>query len=66
MLNLKLKIEQIRGIEKAIEIIKGINLRTDMTWKDLYVGVTRARSNLYIISSRDIPGLHSVTDKQIL
>jgi len=36
------------------------------TWKDIYVGVTRARSNLYLLSNKDIPQLKSVTDKSII
>jgi len=36
------------------------------TWKDLYVAVTRARSNLYLITNNDMPFLNSVTDKQRL
>lgn len=35
-------------------------------WQDYYVAVTRARSNLYIISSIDLPQLHLVTDKSVL
>lgn len=36
------------------------------TWKDLYVAVTRTRSNLYLITNSDMPSLNSVTDKQRL
>jgi superfamily I DNA/RNA helicase len=36
-------------------------------WKDYYVGITRARSNLYLISNYDNkPELNSVTDKSII
>lgn len=35
-------------------------------WQDYYVAVTRARSNLYIISSIDLPQLYLVTDKSVL
>ena len=35
-------------------------------WQDYYVGATRARSNLYLISNYDMPQLNSVTDKSIL
>lgn len=35
-------------------------------WQDYYVAVTRARSNLYIICSIDLPQLHLVTDKSVL
>jgi len=66
IINLQIRMEQIEKFEQGIKNINGIIMRTDMTWKDLYVGTTRARSNLYIISSYDIPRLHSITDKQIL
>lgn len=36
------------------------------TWSDLYVAVTRARSNLYLITNNDMPFLNLVTDKQRL
>jgi DNA helicase IV len=35
-------------------------------WQDYYVAVTRARSNLYLISNNDMPQLNSVTDKSII
>jgi DNA helicase IV len=35
-------------------------------WQDYYVAVTRARSNLYLISNYDISELNSVTDKSII
>lgn len=35
-------------------------------WKDFYVAVTRARSNLYLISSYDMPELESVTEQSAL
>lgn len=34
-----------------------------INWKDFFVGATRAKSNLYIISDYDIPSLSSVTEK---
>jgi superfamily I DNA/RNA helicase len=37
-----------------------------LKWQDYYVAITRARSNLYLISNYDMPQLNSVTDKQIL
>jgi DNA helicase IV len=40
--------------------------RFNTEWQDYYVAVTRARSNLYLISNYDMPNLNSVTDKQIL
>jgi len=36
------------------------------SWEDLYVAVTRARSNLYLISPRDLPQLNLVIEKEIL
>lgn len=38
----------------------------NIEWKDYYVGVTRARSNLYLISNLDMPQLNSVTEKSII
>ena len=61
-----------KGLEFDTVIIPNFNKYNDICgrfhieWKDYYVGVTRARSNLYIISNVDIPQLNSVTDKQIL
>ena len=44
-----------------------VNYRKLMcSWEDLYVAVTRARSNLYLISPRDLPQLNIVTEKEIL
>lgn len=40
--------------------------RFNIEWKDYYVAVTRARSNLYLISNYNMPQLHSVTDKSII
>ena len=40
--------------------------RFNTEWQDFYVGVTRARSNLYLISNNDMPHLNSVTDKSII
>lgn len=37
-----------------------------LTWKDYFVAVTRARSNLYLISNNDIPFLNSVVDKEYI
>ena len=36
------------------------------SWEDMYVAVTRARSNLYLISPKDLPRLNSVIEKEIL
>jgi superfamily I DNA/RNA helicase len=52
----------IPNFHKCNEIYGKFNIE----WKDYYVGVTRARSNLYLISNYDMPQLNSVTDKQIL
>ena len=40
--------------------------RFNIEWQDFYVGATRARSNLYLISNNDMPHLNSVTDKSII
>lgn len=37
-----------------------------LDWKDYYVAVTRARSNLYLITNDDMPRFNSVTDKSPL
>jgi DNA helicase IV len=52
----------IPNFHKYKEICGSFN--TD--WQDYYVGVTRARSNLYLISNYDMPQLNSVTDKSII
>jgi DNA helicase IV len=52
----------IPNFHKCNEIYGKFNIE----WKDYYVGVTRARSNLYLISNYDMPQLNLVTDKQIL
>ena len=39
------------------------NLFATVKWNDFYVAVTRARSNLYLFSNYDIPGLSSVVDR---
>ncbi|GHT07270.1 hypothetical protein FACS189426_00150 [Bacteroidia bacterium] len=61
-----------KGLEFDTVIIPNFNKyqeilgRFNTEWQDYYVGVTRARSNLYLISNYDMPNLNSVTDKQIL
>lgn len=40
--------------------------RYNISWQDYYVAVTRARSNLYLISHYDIPQLNTVTDKSFI
>jgi DNA helicase IV len=52
----------IPNFDKCTQIYGQFNI----DWKDYYVGATRARSNLYLISSCDMPQLNSVTDKQVL
>lgn len=52
----------IPNFHKCNEIYGKFNIE----WKDYYVGVTRARSNLYLMSNYDMPQLNLVTDKQIL
>jgi len=46
------------------EEILGKEFNTE--WQDYYVGITRARRNLYLISSYDMPQLDSVTDKSFI
>lgn len=45
---------------------KEIQGQFNTEWKDYYVAVTRARSNLYLISNYDMPELASVTEKSII
>lgn len=59
-----------KGLEFDVVIIPDFHLynRTFdvVNWRDYYVGVTRTRSNLYLISNWDIPHLHdSGTNKTI-
>ncbi|GHT59458.1 hypothetical protein AGMMS50239_06150 [Bacteroidia bacterium] len=63
---LKIKTVQFQSISELVKKINGLKIRIEISWRDVYVGVTRARSNLYLISSFDIPQLNTVTDKQIL
>ena len=61
-----------KGLEFDTVIIPNFNKcndiygRFNIEWKDYYVGVTRARSNLYLISNHDMPQLNSVTEKSII
>lgn len=48
----------IPNFNKYYEICGSFNTE----WQDFYVACTRARSNLYLISNKDLPQLHSVTD----
>jgi superfamily I DNA/RNA helicase len=61
-----------KGLEFDTVIIPNFNKYRELCgsfnteWQDYYVAVTRARSNLYLISNKDMPQLNSVTDKQTL
>lgn len=61
-----------KGLEFDTVIIPNFNKyyeicgRFNTDWEDFYVACTRARSNLYLISCYDLPGLNSVTDKQYI
>lgn len=51
------------------EIIKKLDMLTPdkhVTWKDYYVAITRARSNLFLISRKAIPGLQNVATTENL
>ena len=65
-IDLQTKESKIDEIRKKVETINGIKMRTDMTWKDLYVGVTRARSNLYLITSQAMPQYNSLVQQSKL
>ncbi|MCA1918686.1 MAG: DUF2075 domain-containing protein [Flavobacterium piscis] len=66
IINLQTKESIIDDIRKKVEAINGIEMRVDMTWKDLYVGVTRARSNLYLITSQAMPQFNSLVEQSKL
>jgi UvrD-like helicase family protein len=59
-----------KGLEFDTVIIPGFNHYTFnfnvLSWRDFFVGVTRAKSNLFLFSENDIPTLSNVIDKQIL
>lgn len=61
-----------KGLEFDTVIIPNFHKYTEICgsfnteWQDYYVGATRARSNLYLISNYDMPQLNSVTDKSII
>lgn len=65
-INLQTKESKIREIKEVVESIDGIRVRVDLTWKDLYVGVTRARSNLYMITQQEMPELKKITDQSAI
>lgn len=66
IINLQSKESMIDEIRKKVKAINGINMRVDMTWKDIYVGVTRARSNLYLITSQAMPQFNSLVEQSKL
>lgn len=66
IVNLQIKESMIDEIRKKVESIKNIKMRVDMTWKDLFVGVTRARSNLYLITSQTMPQFISLVEQSKL
>uniref|UniRef100_UPI003217383D 3'-5' exonuclease n=1 Tax=uncultured Draconibacterium sp. TaxID=1573823 RepID=UPI003217383D len=37
-----------------------------ISWRDFFVGVTRAKSNLYLFSEKDIAQINSVVDPQVI
>ncbi len=49
----------IPNFHKYNEILGRFNIE----WNDYYVGCTRARSNLYLISNDDMPSLNGVVDR---
>ena len=57
-----------KGLEFDTVIIPNFELYNKITgkfnieWKDYYVGCTRAKSNLFLISNSMLPGLASVVD----
>jgi len=62
-----------KGLEFDTVIIPNFHKRYEISgrgynieWNDYYVGVTRARSNLYLITNYDIPVLKDVTEKSII
>ena len=56
-----------KGLEFDTVIIPSFNSLYQsfrvIDWRDFFVGSTRAKSNLYLISDNDLPSLSSVTDK---
>ena len=52
----------IPNFHKYNEILGNFNI----DWQDYYVGCTRAKSNLYLISNDDMPELNNVVDKTYL
>lgn len=57
-----------KGLEFDTVIIPNFDKKSNLVgrycidWSDYYVAVTRARSNLYLISGRDMPSLSSVVE----
>jgi len=62
-INIQAKESKIKVIKEVVEKVDGINLRVDFTWKDLYVAITRTRSNLYMITQERMPELEKITDQ---
>lgn len=74
---MKKDIDRLHRLGKEHDIIVSEHLKSDGTyelnykklmcsWEDMYVACTRARSNLYLISTIDFPLLNTVTEKEIL
>jgi DNA helicase IV len=65
-------LKSAKGLEFDTVIIPNFNKYTqicgrfNIKWEDYYVGVTRARSNLYLICELGMSQFDSVTDKSIL
>lgn len=59
-----------KGLEFDAVIMPCFNYYTynfnKVGWRDFFVGVTRAKSSLFLFSECDIPSLASVVDKQVL
>lgn len=59
-----------KGLEFDTVIIPCFNYYTFkfnvLSWRDFFVGVTRAKSSLFLFSENDIPALSNVVDMQVL
>lgn len=59
-----------KGLEFDTVIIPGFNFFSYgfrvLSWRDFFVGVTRAKSNLYLFSDNDITLLSNVVEAQVL
>lgn len=62
-------LKSCKGLEFDVVIIPNfqkvteVDGRFNVDWQDYYVAVTRAKSNLFLISNNDIPSLNSVSEK---